>query len=315
MTIASTLLPLSRILAGLSAERREAWAASLAQRSLRREGSRVQRARQHLKRCFPALSEAERAELLRQHFVHRYRLILNIPSLRYGPIEPLLQSIRRWDGVELLQALSARGRGVIVATPHFGDWERFNLAMGTQVSAAVLYKASRDARVDRWLLQLRSRTGVVPVAVGSQGIRELYRRLNHGGIVGILPDQVPRQGAGVAAPFFNQMTPTMSLIHRLVQSTGCAVVLGRCYFQAESVQSPLGEDQSGDQGKLGGDGMALNKATASVVSPYILKIHRAPEEIEDADPAVSAAALNRGIEQVIADAPAQYLWTYQRWSG
>src|SRR5665647_958366 len=34
------------------------------------------------------------------------------------------------------------------------------------------------------------------------GVRTLYRRLAAGGVVGILPDQKPRHGEGVLAPFF-----------------------------------------------------------------------------------------------------------------
>lgn len=282
----ASLLPLARVLSYMSEAQREAWARRLAQRSLSRNGSRVRRARKHLHTAFPQLDNATLDECLAAHFRHRYRMVLNIAWLRYAPVAQITESISVWDGVEWLKAHPARGRGVIVATPHFGDWERFSLAMGTQVSAAVLYKPASDPAVERWLKALRSRTGVVPVPATAKGIRELYKRLNHGGIVGILPDQVPKRGAGVPTEFFGRPAETMTLIHRLVQSTGCAVKLGRCFAVYDEHKR---------------------------VPRYHLKISSAPDDVEDVNPEISAQALNDGIEQVVQEAIPQYLWTYKRW--
>lgn len=280
----SSLLPLTRALAYTSQQQRERWARRLAERSLKRNGSRVERARHHLERAFPEQAQDQIEACLAAHFTHRYRQILSLAWLRYAPVDDICDSIQSWDGVELLKTVSARGRGVIVATPHFGDWERFNLAMGTQVEAAVLYKPSSDPGADRWLYQLRSRTGVQPLAVSGQGIREVYRRLSQGGIVGILPDQVPGSG-GVPSRFMGQQVMTMSLIHRLVQSTGCAVMLGRCFYVEDGLNS----------------------------GAYQLKVTPAPDEIDDFNIEQSVQALDSAVERVLKEAVPQYLWTYKRW--
>lgn len=274
------LLPLTRIIGWLPASRRQQLAERLARRALAADRRRVKRARMQIAHCFPALSAAQQTVYLHEHFVHRYRLLLDLGELRYAPLDRIQQSIVCWEGFEWLSQQTVTGRGVIVATPHFGDWERFNLVMGRRVNAAVLYKPSGHAVVDRWLHQLRCRTGVVPVAVGRAGIKELLKRLQSGGVVGILPDQMPKQGQAVDAPFFGVTVPTMNLIYRLVQKTGCAVGMGACI---------------------------------ATETGYQLKVVSAPPGIDDADATRSATALNRGIEQLVMRAPAQYLWTYRRW--
>lgn len=274
------LLPLTRCTSWLPEPRRESLAVHLAGRTVGKNGRRVGRARKHLQLCFPHLNRHQREQYLINHFIHRYRLILSLGWLRYAPLQDISASITDWQGVDLLQNLRANGRGVIVATPHFGDWERFNLAMGMHVRAAVLYKPASDPAAARWLHQLRSRTGVQPVPVTSSGIREVLKRLRGGGIVGILPDQAPRHGHGIHAPFFRQATPTMTLIHRLIQKTGCAVCFGACWHTR------------------GG---------------YRLTITPAAMGMDNAGPGVSAAVLNQGVEEIIYRAPEQYLWTYKRW--
>src|SRR5690606_30765619 len=80
-----------------------------------------------------------------------------------------------------------------------------------------------------WLAALvassRSCPGMRAVPVGAAGLRALVRALRSGEAVGLLPDQVPGQGAGAWAPFFGRPAFTMTLPERLVAQTGAAVVL------------------------------------------------------------------------------------------
>ena len=115
------------------------------------------------------------------------------------------------------------------------------------------------------------------------GIRQLFKRLQSGGVVGILPDQQPKQGDGVWAPFFGVPALTMTLIGRLAERTGAQVLYAWCERQ--------------------GDGPR-----------FMLHVEAAPPGIASSDAVTSASALNAGIEALVRRAPAQYQWTYKRWS-
>ena len=114
---------------------------------------------------------------------------------------------------------------------------------------------------------------------------QLYARLRSGGTVGILPDQQPKAGDGVFAPFFGIPALTMTLLSRLAARTGAIVLFAWC-------------ERIGD-----GDAPA-----------YALHVEAAPPGIADEDPEVAAAALNAKVEHIARRDPAQYQWTYKRYT-
>jgi KDO2-lipid IV(A) lauroyltransferase len=116
------------------------------------------------------------------------------------------------------------------------------------------------------------------------GVRTLIRALRNGGYTAILPDQVPPLGQGVWAPFFGRDVYTMTLLAKLAQQTGAQVILTWCE------RLPAGQ------------GFCMH------MRPF-----DAPE-MKDATalPEVAAAAVNRGVEAMVRNAPGQYLWGYAR---
>ena len=53
----------------------------------------------------------------------------------------------------------------------------------------------------------------------------LYKALQRGEAVGLLPDQAPGVGEGVWAEFFGRPAYTMTLVTRLQKTTGAAVIM------------------------------------------------------------------------------------------
>jgi KDO2-lipid IV(A) lauroyltransferase len=192
-----------------------------------------------------------------------------------------LALIREVHGERLFQAALERGRGLIVAAPHLGCWELLNYWLASRTPLAILYRAPRHAIVEPLLLKARGALPVEQVRAEGAGVRTLYKRLAAGGVVGILPDQRPRQGDGVLAPFFGVPASTMVLLPRLAQRTGAAVL----FSFIERLPRGAG---------------------------YRLHLLPAPDALADPDLVVACAALNRGVEDCVRLAFTQYQWTYKR---
>ena len=126
------------------------------------------------------------------------------------------------------------------------------------------------------------------VRADGSAIRQLIKRLKQGGVVGILPDQQPKLGDGEFAPFFARPALTMTLLPRLAQRTGATVLFAYC--------ERIGE-------LPGGRGPA-----------FALRFEPAPDAIAAVDPVLGVAALNAAVERIARRDPAQYQWTYKRWS-
>lgn len=239
----------------------------------------------NLRLCFPALSEQERADLGRRSLQSTMQTIMEAGAAWLWPAHRTLALIQRVDNLALLQQAKAAGKGVIVLAPHLGNWEILGLylnACGLGQSYQ-LYQAPADARLGALIYRGRSRAGATMVATDNKGVAELLRALRAGNIAGILPDQVPDAGGGEYAPFFGMPALTMTLLAKLQQKTGAAVV------------------------------MAFAQRVSTDDGPGFELIFREPDPSIYANDMPSAlAGMNRSIEALIKLAPEQYQWEYKR---
>lgn len=225
-----------------------------------------------------------RQQLLKSSLIETGKAAFEICRIWNGNTAAALALVREVHGAEHLDNAIAGGRGVIIAAPHLGCWELLNFWLCARTPIGVAYRPPRQPALEPLLIQARGalRAEQIP-AEGAAGVRKLLRRLVDGGVIGILPDQQPKQGEGVFAPFFGSQALTMVLLSRLAQRTGADVL----FAFAERLPSGAG---------------------------FRVHIRRAPDQIADADLSAAVAALNRGVEDCIAIAPAQYQWAYKRYS-
>jgi KDO2-lipid IV(A) lauroyltransferase len=231
------------------------------------------------------LFEAEtRQSLLRASMREAGKSVFEICRVWSGDPRRALSMVKEVRGVDLFDDALSSGRGLIIAAPHLGCWELLNFWLGSRTPLAIAYRPPRQSVIEPLLRRVRGGLAVDQVrADGPGGVRRLYRRLLDGGVVGILPDQQPKLGEGEFAPFFGTPALTMVLLSRLAQRTGAVVLFGF----AERLPSGAG---------------------------YRLHFLPAPDDIADAQLTTAVAALNRGIENCVRLAPAQYQWHYKRYS-
>lgn len=209
--------------------------------------------------------------------------LIEVTKIWSGRPAQALALVREVRGAELFDAAIAAQRGVIIAAPHLGCWELLNYWLAARTPLAIVYRPPRNTAIEPLLVRARGALKVEQVRAEGAGVRTLYRRLNAGGVVGILPDQQPKQGEGEFAPFFGTEALTMVLVPRLAERTGAAVL----FAFAERLPRGAG---------------------------FRIHLHSAPAGIADADLRVACAALNEGVENCVRLAPEQYQWHYKRYS-
>jgi len=127
--------------------------------------------------------------------------------------------------LDVLHAALAERRGLLNLTPHLGSFEMIARFLATFGPTTVMYRPPRQAMLTPLMAQGRNLPGLQAVPANLQGVRAFVRALRAGGIVGMLPDQVPGRGEGVWAPFFDAPALTMTLAGRLAQQTRAPIVL------------------------------------------------------------------------------------------
>ena len=244
-------------------------------------------ARRNLELIRPDLDTAAREAMLGEILRTTTRQTFETLRLWTRPARRNLADIAERHGEALFDAALADNRGLIVAAPHMGNWELLNQWLASKTPLAILYRAPESRVGEAFLRRVRANAGgqVEQVRAEAAGVRTLLKRLQKGGVVGILPDQQPKAGEGEFAPFFGKPALTMTLLGRLAHRSGARVLL--CWCQRRP-----------------GDGRPV----------FDLHIEPAPEGIADANPERAVAALNAGVEAVARRDFAQYQWTYKRYT-
>lgn len=240
--------------------------------------------RRNLELAYPELLPSQRADLHRRVLRGTARQTLETLYFWTRPhAQNLERHLRQRHGQDLYDAALRSGRGVIVAAPHFGNWELLNQWLASRGDIAIVYKPPPSAAGDAFLQRVRGADNIRQVRAEGPAVRQLFKVLKDGGAVGILPDQQPKAGDGVFAPFFGMDALTMTLVNRLAERTGAIVLLGWC----ERIGSGL---------------------------DFALHVESTPPGIDDKDAQAGTALLNAQIERVARRDPAQYQWTYKRYT-
>ncbi|MBK1852747.1 lysophospholipid acyltransferase family protein [Marinobacter sp. 1-4A] len=244
-------------------------------------GRSVETTRKNLSACYPHLTASEREELGRQSLQETGATAMEIPLMWEWPVERCLGLIKEIEGEELLDDYKADGKGLLLLAPHLGNWELAGLFFASRYKMAALYSPPNRPEFETYIKNVRSRSGSELVATDRRGIMRLLAILRGGGVVGVLPDQTPRQEGGEFAPFFGIPAVTMTLASKLIHKTDAHPLI------TFAQRLPNGEG-------------------------FKIVIKRADDGMISKDMSESLKALNRSVEHCIELAPAQYQWEYKR---
>jgi len=236
----------------------------------------------NIRLCYPNLTPEEQQQLARASLTETIKSMFELGIIwkKYGHhIDPLIRNIH---GLEVLEQALEQDQGLLLAAPHFGNWEVLNLWLSRHPGFAFLYKPPNDPRIEQLLLKYRGAGGANQITANPKGVRKIFSVLKNKQILAILPDQQPKAGQGVFVPFMGQTAFTMTLFAKIAAKTRVPVV----FAVAERLPDGQGFD---------------------------LHIKAAPAEI-CADPETSASAMNQTIAELVAIQPSQYQWTYRRFS-
>jgi KDO2-lipid IV(A) lauroyltransferase len=174
------------------------------------------------------VSAARRAT--RRLFVNFGRKLADLMRHEAGvSLKDRFVSLEHWDR---FATVHARGQGVLMLTPHLGNWEIGSpLLVERRVDLLVVTQAEPGADLTELRRHARRRSGVETVVIGNDAFAfiEIIKRLQAGATVAMLIDRPPAQSA-VQATLCGQPYPVSLAPAELARASGCALV-GVCIVE------------------------------------------------------------------------------------
>jgi KDO2-lipid IV(A) lauroyltransferase len=240
---------------------------------LRRTGLR------NLELAFPELGAGERRRIIDGVFGSIARLLVafaKFPRLNRSNIGCWI----RYEGFEHFERAQQRGRGVLFATAHLGNWELSAFAHALLTAPMhVVVRPLDNPLLDRWVERRRSLCG--NRIIGKKGFaRGILKALAENQAIGILADQNTSPEHGVFVDFFGVPACANASVARLAAHTGAAVLPGFALWE-ESEQR------------------------------YVLRFY--PPVDMSGDVVEDTRRIQKAIEEVVRRYPDQWLWIHKRW--
>ena len=228
------------------------------------------------------LSAAEVRRIRRSSIVNAAKTIAELLKIRWLTSEQI-KGLITLEGAEHLDAALARGKGAIVVTAHFGNWELTGALVS--VLGYPLSVIARDAN-DRLLRELvnQSRQSKGVKVFGRSDARRLLRALAANECVAILPDQHAAEAA-VRVRFLGRPADTATGPATFALRTGAAIVPVFSYR--------LPDDH--------------------IHSKLFPSLQVTPTGDRDADVVAITQRINDVIGEQIRQHPEQWLWLHDRW--
>lgn len=235
----------------------------------------------NLELCFPDMAPSARNDLAQESLQQLGMMTIELGASWFWPVEKLLETITVVDGLEYLEQAYLQKKGVVVLAPHLGNWEILGLYLSAKYIMTGLYQPPAYASMDKMMYEARGRNGIKLVPTNTSGVKSLLKALRRGEVTMILPDQVPPKKSGEFAPFFDIPTLTATLAQNLISRTRAAVVVAGLLRLEET-------------------------------NEFRLVFRPVANDIYSTDTIAALRALNKGVEAVILESPAQYQWEYKR---
>lgn len=229
--------------------------------------------------CFPELDAAARASLLDANLRDIGLMLVEFALGWMGSDRRIAAIPTRIEGLEHLEAARAQGKGVLLVGGHFSHLELCARLVSQRIRIAGMYRRM-DSAVFEWVV-LRARLDYADAMFEKDDIRGTVKYLRGGGTLWYAPDQDMRSKDTVFAPFFGVPAATITATHHLARMSGALVIP---FFHR---RLPDGEG-------------------------YALRLGAPLEGFPGADAAVDTARVNACIEQMVREAPEQYLWVHKR---
>lgn len=180
------------------------------------------------------------------------------------------------DGLEYLQEAIDKQQGAVIATSHSDSWELMGAALAQYgVPLVGVAKKQKDGAMDRFINEYRTLVGMH--ITYTSGVREMFKMIKEGWMIGLITDQDPSLRDGIILDFFDRKTNCFTGPATIARSQGAPIFHGQITHRPDgghhiTIYPPIYVERSKDKK---GD---IRKATQEVMDLLEGHIRSYPED-------------------------------------
>lgn len=237
----------------------------------------------NIRMCFPDWSDEEVRAVVMDTWEGLGRTAGELPHL--PRIDPYAENSRvEVVNGERIDALRESGRGAILISGHFANWEVMaSVICNRPLDCFVTYRALNNPHIDRKLNKVRHDYGIGVLTPKGIGTREIMKALSANTAVALMNDQ--KFNEGIPVPMFGHDAMTAPGPTRLAMKYGVPIVpfstvrIGPGRFRV-TVHDPIEIADTGDQ---------------------------------EADIRTTVTRITQFMENRVRENPSQWFWMHRRW--
>ncbi len=238
---------------------------------------------QQLQRSLKLSDERRVRTIAKQCFENLGKTVLEFMQLPRMNSKQIRQSVS-FQGIKHVEEALAQGKGAIILTGHFGNWELLAASISATIAPLTpIVRKLRSPRLNALVSRYRSQAGYTTIDRDT-GIRQALRCLKRNELLGIVAD-VDTSVSGVFVDFFGRPAYTPYSPVAIALKTGATVL------PTFIIRQPDGSHR------------------AIIEPPLVFQRTDGKEK----DLVINTQKYTKIIESYIRQYPAQWIWMHQRW--
>ena len=244
---------------------------------------RKQLAKDNIMRCL-GVDEAEAERIAKASWVQFGPMLMEV--LRYPKLieNGTMQQYVTIDGLDYLKEAIAAGQGGVIATSHSDSWEIMGAALAQYgVPLVGVAMKQKNNAANKFILEYRELSGMH--ITYKSDVREMFKLIKEGWLIGLIMDQDPSLRDGIIVDFFNRKTNSVTGPATLARFQNAPIFPGQIEHRPD-----------------GGHHITIYPPI------YVEKTKDKKADIEK-----TVQELNNILEQHIRRHPEDWFWLHDRW--
>lgn len=180
----------------------------------------------NISNAFPELNNIEINVILKHSYQNLGITLIELLYIKKLSNEELKNYIE-YENIELIEELLSRGKGLLLLSGHYGNWEYLAYSAGifTGKQLNVIVKNQKNKILNKILNQYRSKSGnnLIPM---NKAALEIIRVIKNKGMVALLADQSASKNKDIFVDFFGRPAITYEAPAKLALKFEIPIIMG-----------------------------------------------------------------------------------------